>query len=165
MRSLILLLITSILLLFGCDKERSSDLNKVLNKAVYEKNISLCNSLDKADQRRCYYSYAIEMNDSTICEKVDVVDGLTDSKNSCYLTIAKKTENASLCDKVELTDGKSQTRNLCYYELAIIKKDPLLCEKMTGSYEHYCPPCPPGAVCAPCSSPATKNSCLEQVAN
>lgn len=163
MKKLFLLILVGILL-FGCSQPQPPSLSKVLTQAIEARNPAVCTSsnLSKADERTCFYSYAFDSSDATVCDNIEYVANDLSSRSGCYLDVARKTGAAELCGRIALNEGEdeSQLRNFCYYEVGVKNKDATVCDKMSSDYEK-CGKCPEGAQCIGCRR-LTKEECLRK---
>ena len=82
---------------------------------------------DKSEKFDCYSNLAIEINDHTICDKLE-----PESAHSCYSNLAIELDDYSICDKMELNNKLKQWKYHCYSDIAVTTNDPTICNNMEG---------------------------------
>ena len=71
----------------------------------------------------CYYKYATEKKDASVCEKVKEAS----YKSNCYQSVANYTGDPALCDKITMINSK----DYCYRDMANKFQDITYCNKVT----------------------------------
>lgn len=97
----------------------------VLNFALEENNPNLCEDLEYFEDDRCYFSFASETKNYTICNEI----GDKFKMAECYSNIAIILNNPKICDKTDL--GWS---NECYFYTAAKTNNKSLCKEIKKGY-------------------------------
>ncbi|BFT94896.1 MAG: hypothetical protein MNSN_09860 [Minisyncoccus archaeiphilus] len=103
-----------------------------LDKPIAERNLAYCETYELKDD--CYRTFASELNDETICEK------MKKGQDDCYINVAKKKKDFSVCQKLVNQSNMQRcllviAKNVSDCANLIERKDTNLCYNLLGLWE------------------------------
>jgi len=109
----------------GCCEKKGE-----MYKAIKEKGISHCDSIDMADDKNiCISFFAMSKKDVSLCDRTSDAS----EKNMCVAFVAGAKQDVSVCDRTPTTLGK----NGCIAFVATAKKDVSLCNRISDALGKY----------------------------
>jgi hypothetical protein len=96
---------------------------------------------DDSYLKPCYVSVAVNLQDISICEKIerydysDIYKGIDvkpHEREYCYWKVAEAKGDSSICEKIE----PLLYRNVCYFNFAYSLKDSSMCEKVKNTDDY-----------------------------